>query len=570
MVRCLQLTGCLSFRRSSGVLYLEGTLSPRPRGPRARDLNIYLLVRDVAAPEDALEPDAVARLERRTLRRGLPYRGVLYLDPPVSEPPTWQSFVNEGLSQPLSLLNRHAGAVLFLAASDHWFVLTFGYGRHLLNMDLVERRFGLIVTLNSVDAELLRSVDTRTVEESTLLKRLQASRSSPLDVFGVDVARDILGGVTGRPRDPNLGPSMSGADSVSLHVRVALRDLDDLCSSLLAAHDRNDYRQSFGWIDHMSHVKDSGLIEMLDDALVIALNGHTPAGTHLAAPEQIAWEDVAGFRYSTDPSSEPDRPELGLDDYLASHAARRDGQAVDLKRLKSDRVEARSVTTDAPITHWSIYRALVFETRLAGKLYVLSGGLWYQIEPTFADEITRQVELIPELSATELPLPAAHVGEREDQYVERAAPELSAQMGVHVDVLDRKLVRCAGAATDVEVCDLLTELGQFIHVKRRTRSSTLSHLFAQGTTSAEAFVSDPTFRQATRARLAGSPCATTDLLPDQQPRTSDYSVVYAIVTPAGGPLVRSLPFLSRVNLSHSFRRLRSWGYGAAVARIDET
>lgn len=537
---------------------------------RTRDLTISLLAREISRPEDALDGEAVARLERLTLRRTIPYRGVLYLDPPVSAPPGWQSLVNEGLSKPLNLLNRHAGAVLFLRSSDHWFALTFGFGRHLLNADLVERRFGLIATLNSVDPELLRSVDTRTIEESTLLTRRQASRSSPLDVFGVDVARDILGGVTGRPRDSSFGPSMTGADSLSLHVRVSFAGLGDLCSLLLAAYDRNDYKESFAWIDHMSHVKESGLIATLDAAVVAAMNQGPTGNAHLAAPEQIAWENVAGFRFSLDAPAVPNRLELELADYLAAHAARRVGEPIDLRRLRSDRIEARAIQSDTVLAHWSVYRAVVFETGLGGKLYVLSGGLWYQVEPTFADEITRQVRLIPELDTNELPLPAAHAGEREDQYVERAAPELSAVLGVHVEVLDRKLVRCAGAASDIEVCDLLTELGQFIHVKRRTRSSTLSHLFAQGTTSAEAFVSDPSFRQAARKRIQGSPCATPDLLPDHQPRTADYGVVYAIVTPATGPLARSLPFLSQVNLSHAYRRLRSWGYNVFLARIDET
>lgn len=210
----------------------------------------------------------------------------------------------------------------------------------------------------------------------------------------------------------------------------------------------------------------------------------------------------------------------------------------------------------------------MFETRHAGKIYVLSGGLWYEVEPTFAEEITRQVGLIPELDPKALPLPAAQVGEREDQYVQR--PILASAIGMHVEVLDRKLIRCAGAPTDIEACDLLTELGQFIHVKRRTRSATLSHLFAQGTTSAEAFVSDISFRQALRAGMAGSPCASLDLVPDQQPTTANYGVVYAVVTGSPGPLAQTLPFLSRVNLSHAFRRLRSWGYDVSLARIDET
>lgn len=320
----------------------------------------------------------------------------------------------------------------------------------------------------------------------------------------------------------------------------------------------------------MSHVKDPSVIAILDDALIAELNSGSTPRAHLSAPEQIAWENVAGFRFSVDPKSSLNRLELELQEFLQAQVARRNGAPIELVRLHSDQIEARAVDSGAILAHWSIYRSLVFETSLAGKLYVLSAGLWYQIEPTFADEITRQVRLIPELDGAALPLPAAHVGEHEDVYLERAAPVLASSMGVHVEVMDQKLVRAAGAASDIEVCDLFTELGQFVHVKRRTRSSTLSHLFAQGTASAEAFVSDPIFRRAARLRIAGSPCATLELLPDQQPVTSNYGVVYAVVTPAAGPLVESLPFLSRVNLSHAFRRLRSWGYEVAVARISES
>lgn len=542
----------------------------RARAPRTRDLTIYLLSREVRRPEDALERDALPRLKRRALERAVPFRGVLYLDPPTSATPSWQSFVNEGLARPLSLLNQHAAAVLFVRASDHWFALTFGFGRHLLNENLVERRFGLITTLNCVDPESLRSIDTRTIEETTLLTRRQASRSSRLDAFGVDVARDILGGVTGRPRDSQLGLTMSGADSLSLHVPLPFARLAGFCSTLLAAYDRSDYRQSFGWIDHMSHVKDTNLIASLNDGLVAALRQGVPGSAHLAAPEQIDWEAVGGFRFSLDPSSAPVRLDLDLAEYLAAHAARRSAPALELRRLHSDRIEALAVTSDTVIGHWSVYRCLVFEARHAGKIYVLSGGLWYEVEPTFAEEVNRQVGLIPELHRNTLPLPPAHVGEHEDRYLQRAAPILAAAVGMHVEVLDRRLIRCAGAPTDIEVCDLLTELGQFIHVKRRTRSSTLSHLFAQGTASAEAFVSDMTFRQALRAEMAGSPCASVDLVPDQQPTTTNYGVVYAVVTGTPGPLGQTLPFLSRVNLSHAFRRLRSWGYDVSLARIDET
>lgn len=533
-------------------------------------LSVFLLTRETSKPEDALDLDARAHLERIPLKRPSPFAGVLYVDAPVAQPPGWQAFVNSGLIRPLNLKNRHASAVLFVGTAEHWFALPFGFGRHLLNPECIERSFGLRVTLNSVDPALLRSIDTRTVDEMTVQTRRQASRSSSMDAFGVDVTRDILGGVTGRPRDTNIAPTMTGADPLVLQARMQFSELGDLCKELLGAYSREDYRQNFPWIDHMRHVKEAALRSSLDDELVATLKARTLGKAHLAAPDQIAWANVAGFRYSIDQQAAPLRSEIDLSDYLDAQDARRGVNApLVLKRLHEDRVSAHAADSDQPLSRWPIYRCVVFETVFAGNIYVLSGGLWYEIERTYADEVARQVHLIPELPASDLCLPVAEEGEYEGDYVQRAAPIMTAGLGVHVEVLDRKLVRCAGASSDIEVCDLLTELGQFIHVKRRTRSSTLSHLFAQGTTSAEAFVGDPTFRQAARARIPGSPCASQGILPDTAPKTSNYSVIYAIVAPGAGPLADALPFLSRVNLSSAFRRLRSWGYEVALVRVDE-
>ncbi|TAM66290.1 MAG: hypothetical protein EPN48_17930 [Microbacteriaceae bacterium] len=42
----------------------------------------------------------------------------------------------------------------------------------------------------------------------------------------------------------------------------------------------------------------------------------------------------------------------------------------------------------------------------------------------------------------------------------------------------------------MEFCDVLSSGGDLVHVKRKSRSSTLSHLFAQGSVSATTLLSD--------------------------------------------------------------------------------
>jgi uncharacterized protein (TIGR04141 family) len=54
-------------------------------------------------------------------------------------------------------------------------------------------------------------------------------------------------------------------------------------------------------------------------------------------------------------------------------------------------------------------------------------------------------------------------------------------------LLDADPVIYGGGRSAIEICDLLSTDRVFVHVKAKTKSSTLSHLFAQGLNSAQAF-----------------------------------------------------------------------------------
>ncbi len=121
----------------------------------------------------------------------------------------------------------------------------------------------------------------------------------------------------------------------------------------------------------------------------------------------------------------------------------------------------------------------MFETELDGHLYLLSEGEWFVVEHDFAAEVTAGVASIP---AIDLHLPTSRRGEQESVYNTRAADECG------LALLDRKTFKFGGSP--IEVGDLVSPAGHLIHVKRKTQSSTLSHLFAQGRVSAEALKVD--------------------------------------------------------------------------------
>ncbi|SUI42944.1 sporadically distributed protein [Shewanella baltica] len=80
-------------------------------------------------------------------------------------------------------------------------VITFGYGRHLLDMECFVTDFGIKTALNTLNHATLRSVDVITLDEQGVQKKAQASRSTSVEVFGIDISKDLLRGVTGSPKN---------------------------------------------------------------------------------------------------------------------------------------------------------------------------------------------------------------------------------------------------------------------------------------------------------------------------------------------------------------------------------
>jgi Family of unknown function (DUF6119) len=103
------------------------------------------------------------------------------------------------------LLTASSSAVLLIEAAQRHFAVTFGQGRHLLDPEAYEQDFGLKVVLNTVARDQLKSVDAKTIEETTLHTRRDVSRDSSFAAFGLDVSRDLLRAVTGTPQEKPAG-----------------------------------------------------------------------------------------------------------------------------------------------------------------------------------------------------------------------------------------------------------------------------------------------------------------------------------------------------------------------------
>lgn len=524
-------------------------------GTKTQHLIAFLLREEIATFEAALEnPEEVDAVD---LMDGLPFEGRLFVRRPAVHPPGWLEFVRSGIAADLSgLLNSGTAAVLVIYVRGRLFAFTFGYGRFLLRTDCWVRDFGLKVVLNTVDPDRLRSVELRVVEEMVISRRTDASRASSPGSFGLDPGRDIMRGVAGQPTETALyGKQIFGSDAVAANLKVEFRDLGDTAARFLAAYNDTVYRARFGWVDQVKIVKRRDLVESLEAALLAALADDTEPRPYLAPPEMLPWANVE-FTYTCDRGAR--HADLDLDDYLGNV----DVDLLDIDRLRQHHVRALAIDSEVELGRWTVYQCIVFETRHDESAYVLSEGQWFEIAATLVDEVRDGLAAIPPAT---LALPAARDGEWEADYNARAAAGEPGRA-----LLDRQLSRVAAEHGPIEICDILTEDGQFVHIKRKTQSATLSHLFSQGRISADVFRRDPDIRDRLRAKLADTHPAIAARIPDGASRVKaeEFEVVYGVITASPSGFPQNLPFFSRLNLWRTYQYLTATlDYRASVLAI---
>ncbi|MEW2484291.1 DUF6119 family protein [Mycobacterium sp. NPDC049093] len=523
-------------------------------------LTIYLL-QNIGTPEDALaegkNPVKVAVTADLGARNSAFY---FTSRPPV--PPSWLAFVRQVAPEVPALSSSSASGLLVVEADGRHFALTFGYGRSLLDLSKIERQFGLKVALNRIDPAQLRSMDTKTFEDLVVTRTTQSSRSTDLPTFGVDVSSDILRAVTGEPRDTALSKKLSGADALVLSTSRDAADLPAILCDLLAAFSEGTYKENFAWVDHLGLVNDASLVAVLDAALAAQLADGDTHNTHMATPEVIGWEEIESFKVT---GSKAIFDDLDLDDYLDALGPRRSQISVPV--LKGRQVSVKFSRSGDFEGRWTLYNCLIAEQRVGDKLYVLIEGRWLAVSDSLAAEVDTFAASLPS-SATALV--ESSMGEKEADYNRRLAGDPAGELLL----LDAKIKIPGGASSGIELCDLLSSEGEFIHVKRKSRSSTLSHLFAQGTVSAATFLNDGGFRERFRQEIEDTVAPEhqgrwLDLIPGATSSVdrSRYTVSYAVIASSNKEGTDWLPFFSKLNLMQQGKQILSLGFQLSISKV---
>lgn len=481
----------------------------------------------------------------------------LFTDGVPSHPPRWADYLDPHTPSDLKaiLFSASASAVLILEASGRVFAVTWGQGRHLVESDNLVQDFGLKVVLNTVAPDQLKSVDAKTIDETTVHTRRDVSRDSSFAAFGLDPIRDLLRAVTGTPRDSTLAHRLTGSDSLGIHTREQVPDLVGLAGRLLEAYEDDAYKENFDFIDYLRPERSNARKLELDEALVEALRGREIDDVHLAAPETLDWLDIQGFQYRT----RFDSDRLDADPRISAYLDLYDGSEISFEDLKGDHLAAVRASDGGIANDWNIYKALVYQVELDDHLFVLSAGEWFRVDKDYRSKVEAEVDQLTKAND----LPDADLGTDEDTYNKKAAEKLGALC------LDKKLIY-DGGPDKMEICDILTSDGRFIHVKLRGSSSTLSHLFTQGTNSAERLLADSEFRTKARAVISKLDPAYADVIPLDRPNSaSEHEITFAVITRSTRETPLTLPFFSVISLRAAAQRLGAFGFPVTIAAIPE-
>lgn len=488
--------------------------------------------------------------------------GVLYFGESHTFKPSWiEKFFGSALGDDIEkLFNASSKAILLTKVKiatnkERVFAIPFGYGWTFLNYGVWEERFGLKITLNTVDPNNLRRIDKKNMSSVPKDTSEQLSREGVAADFGIDLEQDLIQSITGKTKEEGFGKTITGKDSLSLSVKIDLSNIQEFLKQAYKKYESDEYKKDFGWIDQISEVKDPKIIENLNKGLIDSIKNNNFDKVWMAVPELVDWADVAGFSYKNN------KDDLKADIILAEFISNLpDSEKNNLSLdVFNKRIYCFGASSDELKYQWKAFNCLYCEIQddTKKKTYLLSNGKWYEVENNFSKQIdTNYQALRGQKTSFTLPIYQhknegdynAKIAESDNQFCCMDGP--------------KNVIPHGGGYSKIEFCDLLTKDKKIIHVKHYGGSSVLSHLFSQGVVSGELFIADKDFRQKVNEKLSDSHKIDNA---ESRPNASDYEVIFAIISSSDKDL--EIPFFSKVSLRNAKRRLETYGYKVALQKI---
>ncbi|MFC0623177.1 DUF6119 family protein [Kribbella deserti] len=451
------------------------------------------------------------------------------------------------------------GAVVLVESGDRVVAVTFGTGFLAIEPSWIERGFGLRVVANGVSARRLRGVQTRVIASNSRDQYTLLPVDGELADLRIEVDEDWLRQMSGKATDQDFASTIAGADS--LRIAVPKFDLSRLSSKIdkvLEIYSLDDYKEHFSFLDQIVPLdKSNPVVEVLDNAVGELLrDGSTDVS--FAPPDPFDMEALDHYELVLGHKDRYSIPDVDHTSVI---------EAIDaLSPEKSPLEDVMVYAVDADgsaIQRGSRLKAYArAEVSHEGNNYLLSSGLWFEVEKNFVKKINADLSDVEDIT-NDLNLPpwvSEFLKEDEKDKTKEGSYNIITAEDRKYALLDKNLV-VFSQYERLEICDLLTPDAELLCVKAATDSSSLSHLVAQVENSARAWEDE--LYQAKLAEAWGKIC------PGQAaPARSNAKFVLAIATDRPGSLSESLFFFAKVQVAHCVKAVRRAGFKVALARIE--
>ena len=525
-------------------------------GAETMRITLYMLRSGVSAGPNVLRTSDFDEVPLKPAPSGTTWRLFIRSRPPT--PPRWlASLVDITQQAPGALFNASSAAVLLVSRGKSSYAITFGTGYHALDASFIQRGFGLQVTANAIAADRMLSADTKRLEKSGPSQKVILPVASQLYELGIEPTEEWVKQLSGHAIDKSFASTAAGSDSLRLSIdNFALKDLPSKLDAIEAKYNDTAYKTNFGFLDDLRIVpaKDP-IVEALNDKVTALLRAQSD-DLAFAAPDPFQQIEVEYFNFKFRKDAVSD----SLSTRAVFEALSNLNLGPDpLKGVRVDAFDSDGLPVDKTYPLGDYVQA---EVDHSGRKFVLTSGIWFEVAADFVAEVRNFVAGVPDITAS-LHLPTwpettwknADEEAGEGRYNELVAKTLG------YSLMDKKNVTITGHQR-VEVCDLLTPSRHLICIKRASRSSSLSHLFAQGSVSAT-LMFEPKYNDHVHSFLLKVNASAT-----HSHNPQDWTFVYAIATDKQGSLADTLFFFSQVHLRTHVRHITERGFRVALARIQ--
>ena len=522
-------------------------MSSEPENKKSIRLCLYLIKAECTDPFKAIKNGHKALDEFISVGKTKIHLVLLKNKP---SKPDWLTFFDSyRINSFRDLLNVSNSLLLLLTVNDRIFAVTFGYGKHLIDPNLIEDNFGLKFVLNTLEPKKIRSVDLKNLDVLLRQSRVQASKSSSIENFGLNFDQDILNAATGDSDNAIFGKRIAGSAAAYFSIKSKIENIPSLCSAVLAQSQLQIYkRRGFAWVDKIGEVKSQVLVDKLYAVLIQQIIDGKTEKIFLAPPEVLEWETIKGFKVGGKDDLYED-----IDYGLLAESFRNEITSID--QLKRKIISCWD-NNDNFVTEWTALKCINFDLKLDGEIYILTNQKWYRVNAGFASKINSEIADIPEVKIKGFP-EFDPVAETENSYNSRIYPLIKGAA-----LCDCKMITIPGTNHPTEFCDIY-DGKNIIHVKRFRGSSTLSHLFFQAHNSAFLLINDKDYKKEINNILPKSLRFNSS----DQIQPSSYTIVFGIITNSADSIHNVFPFFSKISLRHTARQLKTYGYKVGVLKI---